>query len=97
MHKLLGQLVKAKVLHKVLDNDSTQYVEAYAVAFDMTTFRVCDIIDALDNAGESDEIYRSSELRTSEAILEGVKRLCHESPCNRLIREIIEQDNNGDS
>ena len=97
VHKLLGQLVKAKVLHKVLDNDSTQYVEAYAVAFDMTTFRVCDIIDALDNAGESDEIYRSSELRTSEAILEGVKRLCHESPCNRLIREIIEQDNNGDS
>lgn len=97
VNKLLGMMVKAKVLNRVLGDHTSQYEESYALAFDLTTLKVCDIMAALDKAGEQSDVCRSHELRISEELLECIKEQCHQSECNKLIRDIIDENDGRDS
>ena len=97
VNKLLGQMVRAKVLNRVVGSDDTHFEESYALAFDLTTLKVCDIINALDMAGEPSDLCRSGELRISEKLMECIKEQCHQSQCNKLIRDIIDEQDERDS
>ena len=83
-------------VREVMEDTEVLYAvsDFFKVMSDSTRMR---IMAALDKAGEQSDVCRSHELRISEELLECIKEQCHQSECNKLIRDIIDENDGRDS
>lgn len=89
--KLVQRLVAAGILNEVRC-DEEEYDVAYAPARDISSLRVCDVVDAVERSveGATEDMCRVMVARRAEAAVEGIKRDAAQSESNRLILDILE-------
>lgn len=90
--KLIATLVAAGILNEVRCEEE-DYEVAYAPARDVTTLRVCDVVEAIDNYtdGVMEDMCHSIEARQVAESIEGMKEETRTSTFNRLIIDYIDE------
>lgn len=90
--KLISTLVAAEVLNEVRC-DEEEYDVAYAPARDVTTLRVSDVLEAIDNYadGATEPMCHSVEARRAEECVEALKLALREADSNELVINLINE------
>ena len=90
--KLISTLVAAEVLNEVRC-DEEEYDVAYAPARDVTTLRVSDVLEAIDNYadGATEPMCHSVEARRAEECVEALKLSLREADSNELVINLINE------
>ena len=90
--KLISTLVAAEVLNEVRC-DEEEYDVAYAPARDVTTLRVSDVLEAIDNYadGATEPMCHSAEARRAEECVEALKLALREADSNELVINLINE------
>ncbi len=89
--KLVQRLVAAGILNEVRC-DEEEYDVAYAPARDVSTLRVCDVLNAVECSveGDTEDMCRVMVARRAEAAVEGIKQDAVQSESNRFILDILD-------
>ena len=87
--KLVARLVAAGVLNEVRC-EAEEYDVVYAPARDVSTLRVCDVLEAVDNYadGNREDMCGAMMTRRAESAVNGIKQYATTSEDNRLILDI---------
>ena len=90
--KLISTLVACGLLNEVRCEEE-EYEVAYAPARDVTTLRVCDVLEAIDTYadGATEEMCHAIEAQRATESIEGIKREARESEKNNLIIDFIDE------
>ena len=90
--KLISTLVAAEVFNEVRC-DEEEYDVAYAPARDVTTLRVSDVLEAIDNYadGATEPMCHSVEARRAEESVEALKLSLREADSNELVINLINE------
>lgn len=91
--KLISKLVAADVINEVRC-DAEEYDVAYAPARDLTTLRVCDVLQAVDGYvdGPTEELCVALDAKRSLESVERLKECAAASDNNRLIIDLIDDE-----
>ena len=90
--KLISTLVACGLLPEVRCEEE-EYEVAYAPARDVTTLRVCDVLEAIDTYadGATEEMCHAIEAQRATESIEDIKREARESEKNNLIIDFIDE------
>ena len=91
--KLVARLVAAGVLNEVR-SEAEEYDVAYAPARDVSTLRVCDVLEAVDGYadGNREDLCGAKMSRRAESAVNGIRQYAAASEDNRLILDISDDE-----
>lgn len=91
--KLVARLVAAGVLNEVRC-EAEEYDVAYAPARDVSTLRVCDVLEAVDGYadGNREDLCGAKMSRRAESAVNGIRQYAAASEDNRLILDISDDE-----